>query len=139
MRLKCDCCDAVVGVSGDDVESHKKFKSELDIPFQLLADEGNEVSVTKLQSCSCHRVHHVLRAPGRADKVIVQFLPTVESPVGACACITLSAESLVDKLRPGPEGIWGQEGSARASGGQADVCHWQGWHRQAGVQQSVGA
>ncbi len=36
----------MVGVSGDDVESHQKFKSELGIPFQLLADEGNEVSVT---------------------------------------------------------------------------------------------
>ncbi|EIE24468.1 alkyl hydroperoxide reductase/ thiol specific antioxidant/ Mal allergen [Coccomyxa subellipsoidea C-169] len=36
----------VVGVSGDDVESHQKFKSELGIPFQLLADEGNEVRKT---------------------------------------------------------------------------------------------
>ncbi|CAL8467480.1 g7018 [Coccomyxa elongata] len=34
---------AVVGVSGDSVDSHIKFKGELDLPFQLLADEGNEV------------------------------------------------------------------------------------------------
>lgn len=52
----------MVGVSGDDIESHKKFKSELDIPFQLLADEGNEVSIMlRLQPS---RTHDLLQAPG---------------------------------------------------------------------------
>ena len=34
---------AVLGVSGDDVESHVKFIGDQQIPFQLLADEGNKV------------------------------------------------------------------------------------------------
>ncbi len=34
----------VLGVSGDDVESHVKFIGDQQIPFQLLADEGNKVS-----------------------------------------------------------------------------------------------
>lgn len=33
----------VLGVSGDDVESHVKFIGDQQIPFQLLADEGNKV------------------------------------------------------------------------------------------------
>ena len=34
---------AVLGVSGDDVDSHVKFIGDQQIPFQLLADEGNKV------------------------------------------------------------------------------------------------
>ena len=33
------CVDAVLGVSNNDVDSHIKFTSELDLPFPLLADE----------------------------------------------------------------------------------------------------
>ena len=33
----------MLGVSGDTVESHMKFKKDLDLPYQLLSDEGNEV------------------------------------------------------------------------------------------------
>ncbi|CAK0787409.1 hypothetical protein CVIRNUC_010629 [Coccomyxa viridis] len=33
----------VLGVSGDDVDSHVKFIGDQQIPFQLLADEGNKV------------------------------------------------------------------------------------------------
>ncbi len=34
---------AVVGISQDDVASHKKFKKAYDLPFELLADEKGEV------------------------------------------------------------------------------------------------
>ena len=34
---------AVLGISKDDVESHIKFRSKLDLPFSLLADEGGKV------------------------------------------------------------------------------------------------
>ncbi len=37
------CCGAVLGISSQDVESHVEFKSKLDLPFRLLADEGGEV------------------------------------------------------------------------------------------------
>lgn len=45
--------DAVLGVSGDDVESHVKFIGDQQIPFQLLADEGNKVSSCLGLNC-CH-------------------------------------------------------------------------------------
>ena len=35
---------AVVGISVDDVESHKKFSDKYKLPFTLLADENNETS-----------------------------------------------------------------------------------------------
>ncbi|KAK9795237.1 hypothetical protein WJX73_009861 [Symbiochloris irregularis] len=33
----------VLGVSKDDVDSHVEFRSKLDLPFSLLADEGGKV------------------------------------------------------------------------------------------------
>lgn len=33
----------VIGISGDDVSSHKSFKQKYKLPFTLLADEGNKV------------------------------------------------------------------------------------------------
>lgn len=33
----------VVGISGDSVASHEKFKTKMKFPFDLLADEGREV------------------------------------------------------------------------------------------------
>jgi peroxiredoxin Q/BCP len=33
----------VVGVSGDGVESHQEFSSELELPFILLSDKGDKV------------------------------------------------------------------------------------------------
>lgn len=35
---------AVVGISVDDVESHKKFSDKYKLPFTILADENNETS-----------------------------------------------------------------------------------------------
>jgi peroxiredoxin Q/BCP len=35
---------AVVGISVDDVDSHKKFSDKYTLPFTLLADEGGKVS-----------------------------------------------------------------------------------------------
>ena len=34
---------AVIGVSGDDVESHQKFASKYDLPFPLVADPEREI------------------------------------------------------------------------------------------------
>ncbi len=34
----------IIGVSLDDVDSHKSFAEEYDLPFPLLADDGGEVS-----------------------------------------------------------------------------------------------
>jgi len=33
----------VIGISGDSVESHKKFEEKYNLPFTLLADEGNKI------------------------------------------------------------------------------------------------
>ena len=33
----------VIGISGDDVKSHRKFKDKYDLPFYLLADPEHEV------------------------------------------------------------------------------------------------
>ncbi|XP_057536473.1 peroxiredoxin Q, chloroplastic [Amaranthus tricolor] len=33
----------VIGISGDDVSSHKSFKQKYKLPFTLLSDEGNKV------------------------------------------------------------------------------------------------
>lgn len=33
----------VFGISGDSVKAHKKFQQKHNLPFQLLADEGNKV------------------------------------------------------------------------------------------------
>ena len=38
-RIAC----TVLGISGQDVESHVAFKQDLDLPFPLLADEGDLV------------------------------------------------------------------------------------------------
>jgi len=35
---------AVVGISVDDVDSHKEFSDKYNLPFTILADEGGEVS-----------------------------------------------------------------------------------------------
>jgi len=34
----------VIGVSPDNVESHRKFKKKFDLPFKLLADEQHELA-----------------------------------------------------------------------------------------------
>ena len=36
----------VVGISGDDGESHRMFREKYDLPFTLLSDPGLEVSAT---------------------------------------------------------------------------------------------
>jgi peroxiredoxin Q/BCP len=53
-REACDFRDAigrfakkeavVLGVSPDDVESHKKFKAKFDLPFPLLVDEDHKIA-----------------------------------------------------------------------------------------------
>lgn len=43
MSISSPVCTAVLGVSGDPVESHQKFKEDLGLPYQLLSDAGNEV------------------------------------------------------------------------------------------------
>ena len=57
---------AVLGISGDTAEDLVKFVSDQDIPFQLLADEGNEVCslylglvVALIASALRHGVDHV--------------------------------------------------------------------------------
>jgi thioredoxin-dependent peroxiredoxin len=34
----------VLGISGDDEASHRRFRSKYDLPFTLLVDEGNQVA-----------------------------------------------------------------------------------------------
>ena len=43
----------VLGVSGDDADSHAAFKSKLGLPYTLLADDGNKVSCGH----SCYLLH----------------------------------------------------------------------------------
>ena len=52
--VPCNTLHAVLGVSGDDVDSHVKFIGDQQIPFQLLADEGNKVINVPLALVRCH-------------------------------------------------------------------------------------
>ncbi len=66
---------AVLGVSGDDVESHVKFIGDQQIPFQLLADEGNQVLFTILSlrpvTCkTCHAMLHLLHLLCGSGKIV---------------------------------------------------------------------
>ncbi len=53
----------VVGVSGDDVETQKRFKVEHELPFTLLADVGNKVR-------DMYGAWGIARTPGRVTFVI---------------------------------------------------------------------
>ena len=63
----------VYGISGDSVESHKKFAEKYNLPFQLLADEKNKVRKQFGVPSS------MLILPGRVtyvidDKGVVQYI-----------------------------------------------------------------
>ena len=75
---------AVLGVSKDDVDSHVEFRSKLDLPFSLLADEGGKVRsewgkpltrcchlpVTCKMSCWAHDwAAEVLKPASRTDRI----------------------------------------------------------------------
>lgn len=50
----------ILGVSGDDVESHANFKNKLGLPYPLLADEGNAVRI-RLLSVILHAAQRQLQ------------------------------------------------------------------------------
>jgi peroxiredoxin Q/BCP len=71
----------VIGISGQGVESHKKFADKNKLPFTLLADESNEVrkryGVTKTLGLLPGRVTYVIDPQGIVRKVFSsQFRPT---------------------------------------------------------------
>lgn len=49
IELFADLGVAVVGISSDDLESHRRFRSKYDLPFALLSDPDLEVA--KLYRC----------------------------------------------------------------------------------------
>jgi len=53
----------VIGVSGDDVASHKRFAEEHQLPFTLLSDPGDEVR-------ELYGAWSVARTPGRVTYLI---------------------------------------------------------------------
>jgi peroxiredoxin Q/BCP len=59
----------VLGISTDDIESHRRFRSALDLPFPLLADVDQAVcstyDVTGLFGMSTRRVTYVVGRDGR--------------------------------------------------------------------------
>jgi peroxiredoxin Q/BCP len=71
----------VIGISGQGVESHKKFAEKHRLPFTLLADEQNEVrkryGVGKTLGLRPGRVTYVIDPEGIVRKVFSsQFRPT---------------------------------------------------------------
>lgn len=71
----------VIGISGQGVESHKKFAEKHQLPFTLLADETNEVrkryGVGKTLGLLPGRVTYVIDPAGIVRKVFSsQFRPT---------------------------------------------------------------
>lgn len=48
----------VIGVSEDDVESHKNFKEKLDLKFKLLCDKGHELKNAIHEFVDKHFKHH---------------------------------------------------------------------------------
>jgi peroxiredoxin Q/BCP len=71
----------VVGISGQGVESHKKFAEKHRLPFTLVADEGDEVrtryGVSKTLGLFPGRVTFVIDPDGVVRKVFSsQFRPT---------------------------------------------------------------
>jgi thioredoxin-dependent peroxiredoxin len=71
----------VIGISGQGVESHKKFAEKNTLPFTLVADESNEVrkqyGVSKTMGLLPGRVTYVIDPDGIVRKVFSsQFRPT---------------------------------------------------------------
>jgi peroxiredoxin Q/BCP len=71
----------VIGISGQGIESHKKFAEKHQLPFSLLADERNEVrkeyGVSKTLGLLPGRVTYVIDPEGIVRKVFSsQFRPT---------------------------------------------------------------
>lgn len=71
----------VIGVSGQGVESHKRFAEKHGLPFTLLADEGDHVrkryGVSKTLGLLPGRVTYVIDPDGIVRKVFSsQFRPT---------------------------------------------------------------
>lgn len=71
----------VIGISGQGVDSHKRFAEKHDLPFTLLADEGDEVrkrfGVSKTLGVLPGRVTYVIDPEGVVRKVFSsQFRPT---------------------------------------------------------------
>lgn len=75
----------VLGVSPDDAESHRKFKSKFDLPFTLLVDEehkiadaygvwGEKTSFGRT-SMGVHRSHFVIDEQGRIVNSHYQVKP----------------------------------------------------------------
>jgi thioredoxin-dependent peroxiredoxin len=71
----------VIGISGQGIESHKKFAEKHQLPFTLLADDQNEVrkryGVSKTLGVLPGRVTYVIDPDGIVRKVFSsQFRPT---------------------------------------------------------------
>lgn len=71
----------VIGISGQGVESHKKFAERHHLPFTLVADEGDSVrkqyGVPKTLGLLAGRVTYVIDPDGVVRKVFSsQFRPT---------------------------------------------------------------
>jgi peroxiredoxin Q/BCP len=76
-----DAGASVIGISGDSIESHKKFAAKHDLPFTLLADESGEVrkryAVNRTLGVLPGRVTYVIDPEGVVRKVFSsQFRPT---------------------------------------------------------------
>jgi peroxiredoxin Q/BCP len=71
----------VIGISGQGVDSHKKFAEKHNLPFTLVADEGDVVrsqyGVPKTLGLLAGRVTYVIDPEGVVRKVFAsQFRPT---------------------------------------------------------------
>lgn len=85
----------VLGVSGDGVESHHKFKTKHNLPFLLLADEGRKVhalyglgkgKLLGIPMPFSERAHFVINEEGR--------LAAIERNVNPMASANLALEAI---------------------------------------------
>jgi peroxiredoxin Q/BCP len=69
----------VLGVSADDVDSHRKFKSKYALPFTLLADPDRELAepygVAREGKASYERSTFVIDADGNVQKIMRRVDP----------------------------------------------------------------
>jgi peroxiredoxin Q/BCP len=72
----------VLGVSPDDAESHRKFKTKYNLPFVLLVDADHRVAEaygvwnSGAQKSGMIRSHFVIDAQGKLEDIQVRVSPT---------------------------------------------------------------
>jgi len=84
----------IVGVSVDNVESHKKFSTKYNLPFKLISDSGKQIAkaygVLRDTGTSTNRVTFIIDKAGRIAKIFPKVDVTQHTPEVIAALKELS-------------------------------------------------